>query len=392
MSEPPIADRATAESRTEVVMLTPEGRGAVATLLVSGPRALAVVDLLFESATGHAVTTEPAGRILFGRWRTSGEELVVCRRGADRVEIHSHGGHAAPASVVRSLVEHGCTSLSWQDWLCESENDPIVASARLALAQATTERTVGILLDQVQGALRKAINELRQRLEQGNLAVGQSLVAALVERSNTGLHLIEPWKVVLAGRPNVGKSSLINALVGYQRAIVFDTPGTTRDILTTAAAIDGWPIELSDTAGLRASEDELELAGVRLAEQRLAAADLVVLVFDRSTPWNAESQALIAAHPNAVIVHNKCDLPAAADDRPPGILTSAASGAGLGELQCLLSSRLVPNVPPPGAAAPFTAQQVASLRELKSLLEVGDVARAKAIIDNDPVWQCRAQR
>jgi tRNA modification GTPase len=392
MPEHLIPKQAASEPRTQVVLLTPEGRGAVATVLVNGPRASAVVELLFESASGRSVMTEPTGRILFGRWRTSGEELVVCRRGIDRVEIHSHGGHAAPAAIVRSLVQHGCSSLSWQDWLRASETDPIVDSAWLALAQATTGRTAAILLDQLQGTLRKAINEFGQFLGQGSLAAAQSLVAALLEQSNIGLHLIEPWKVVLAGRPNVGKSSLINALVGYQRAIVFDTPGTTRDILTTATALAGWPIELSDTAGLRSSEDELEVAGVQLAEQRLATADLIVLVFDNSTPWNAESQALIAAHQNSVVVHNKCDLPAAAGDRPAGILTSAVRGDGLGDLERLLSARLVPGAPPPGAAVPFTAQQVASLCELKSLLEFGDVAGAKAIIDSDPAWQCRGQR
>ena len=124
--------------------------------------------------------------------------------------------------------------------------------------------------------------------------------------------------MVLAGRTNVGKSSLLNALAGHGRAIVHHVPGTTRDAVTVATAIDGWPVELCDTAGLRPPDDAVERAGIELARERLAEADLVVLVADRSRPWSAEDQALRDQWPGAVLVHNKCDLPASAGERPAG--------------------------------------------------------------------------
>ena len=95
-----------------------------------------------------------------------------------------------------------------------------------------------------------------------------------------GRHLTRPWQVVLTGPPNTGKSSLLNAILGYSRAIVDPTAGTTRDVVTAVTALDGWPVEISDTAGIRATNAAVEQAGIRLAEQRIADADLVVLVLD----------------------------------------------------------------------------------------------------------------
>ena len=97
-----------------------------------------------------------------------------------------------------------------------------------------------------------------------------------------GRRLTAPWRVVVAGPPNVGKSSLVNALAGYQRSIVAPTPGTTRDVVTTRLAIDGWPVELADTAGVREATDALETQGVRLAREATAAADLCLWVLDAS--------------------------------------------------------------------------------------------------------------
>ena len=106
-------------------------------------------------------------------------------------------------------------------------------------------------------------------------------IAILLARADLGRHLVRPWSVVLAGPVNVGKSSLINALAGYGRSIVHHAPGTTRDAVTAATAIDGWPVELCDTAGLRPAATPVERAGIERAQERLAQADLAVLVFDR---------------------------------------------------------------------------------------------------------------
>ncbi len=180
--------------------------------------------------------------------------------------------------------------------------------------------------------------------------------------------MIHPWQVVVAGRPNVGKSSLINAIAGYQRAIVHDLPGTTRDIVGVQTALDGWPVEIFDTAGLRAAGDPIEQAGIDLAQGKIAAADLVVLVFDSSSPWTAADQDLFESHPSALLVSNKSDLPPVPGPQPAAMNVSAATSAGVEELCRAIAHRLVPHLPPPGAAVPFLPEQVERIGTYQELL------------------------
>jgi tRNA modification GTPase len=196
-----------------------------------------------------------------------------------------------------------------------------------------------------------------------------------------GRHLVEPWRVVLCGRPNVGKSSLINALVGYQRAIVHPLAGTTRDVVTAATAIDGWPIELADTAGLRRDGHPLEQAGIDLARQKMATADLLILVSDATQAWSEDDEALLRSWPKAILVHNKADLAPCRAPRPPGLSTSALTGEGIGELAVSVGTRLVPNPPPSGAPVPFTAGHVGLLvaaHQAASRQDLGAAAQALA--------------
>jgi tRNA modification GTPase len=355
---------------TRVVLLTAPGRAAIATLLVVGPQATEIVSRLFQPAGKKALDEQPVGRIVFGRWPTgaAGEEVVVCRRDADRVEINCHGGVAAPQAIVNSLVAAGCEELDWRSWMRASLADPLAAEAEIALADAPTERTARILLDQRGGALRRQFEAIAGELQTGDVAGASRLVDELLARANVGLHLAKPWRVVL---PNVGKCSLINALVGYERAIVHAAPGTTRDIVTALTALEGWPVELADTAGLRVGDEPLEAAGIELARRQAAEADLLLLVFDRSAAWSAEDEALLQAWPVALRVFNKCDLPAASDGSQ-GILVSAQSGEGLAELAKSIVARLVPQSPEPGEAVPFLKEHVELLEHLKERLAAGD--------------------
>jgi len=184
-----------------------------------------------------------------------------------------------------------------------------------------------------------------------------------------GLHLTKPWRVVVAGPPNAGKSSLINAMVGFRRSIVHHTPGTTRDAVTVSTAMDGWPVELCDTAGLNAEACGIEKAGVDLARQRISDADLTVLVFDLSLKWTAADQSLIEAFPNALLVHNKADLPHAEENRPAGFHTSALGGVGIDTLVENIAARLVSTPPPPGAAVPFTSEQIERVQEFARMVQ-----------------------
>ena len=371
--------------RTTAAALTPEGRGAIATVLVEGPEATQIVARLFHPAAGKPLASYPLGAIAFGRWNSAdGEELIVSRLAEHRVEIHCHGGKAAVVAILDSLRTAGCAVLSWSELLAQPGDDRIQSQAAEALARATTERTAAILLDQLNGTLASALGEVLCWLghnDDASLAAAHSAIAALESRIALGRHLTQPFRIVLAGRPNVGKSSLINALVGYRRSIVYDQPGTTRDVVTAATALDGWPVELSDTAGIRVTQESLEQEGVVRAQASLAAADLRVLVFDGSCAWSPADQALLESWPDAVVVHNKADL--LANDRSPrpsGIFTSALTSSGIDELIQALIVRLVPAPPAPGAAVPFRESQFQAITLASESLARGDRQAAVAIL------------
>ena len=362
-----------------LIQLTPPGRGAVATLRVEGPGALHVVQRHLLTRNGRPLADFQPGRIVIGQFVAQtprlpdaaemdtplpGEEVVVHRESDSAIELHCHGGQAAITRIEQILVNGGCRRISWQEWVYRQEADPFAAAARLALAAARTRRTAAILLDQYRGALRRAVEKIEASLQAGALDDARQGAEALLAHAQTGLHLARPWQVVIAGPPNVGKSSLVNAIAGYQRAIVHSTPGTTRDIVTLRTAIDGWPVEIFDTAGLREAGDEIERAGIDLARQRILAADLVVLVSDISQPWSERDTALLEACPGALLVHNKGDLPHARGPRPRGVELSAIGAEGIDALCEEIAQRLVPHPPLAGAAVPFEPEQVEQVRRV----------------------------
>jgi tRNA modification GTPase len=347
-----------------MIQLTPPGRGAVATLRVEGPGAIEAVQSQFHARGGRPLAEYPTDRMVIGHFgRDRGEEVVVRRCADNAVELHCHGGLAAVAMIEEALAAAGCRPVAWRDWAAAQCDDP-VAAALTALADARTERTAAIILDQFHGAFRRAFDEIRRAIELADDDAVQQKIDALLARADLGRHLVHPWRVVLAGRVNVGKSSLVNALAGYGRLIVHPMPGTTRDSVAVATAIDGWPVELCDTAGLRTGGDAVERAGIERTRERLAQADLAILVFDRAATWSADDQTLVDQWPGALLVHNKCDLPAASGDRPAGLWTSALRGDGIEDLLAAIAGRLAPNPPSPGAAVPLTPEQVEAVRRL----------------------------
>jgi tRNA modification GTPase len=350
---------------TAFSVLTPTGRGAVAVVAVAGPAAVTAVEPYFQARNRKPLSEQKIARIVYGNWQTDGEDLVVCRRDSECVEVHCHGGSQAVATIVADLVSVGCVEISWQQWLTRSETCPLRVEAQFELSQAASTRAALILLDQFHGALRNELSEIVQLLR-ANSSDARKRIERLLGTAELGLHLTRPWQVVIAGRPNVGKSSLINALVGYRRAIVFDQPGTTRDVLTASTMIDGWPISLSDTAGLHRAYDELEVAGIELAKERLADANLVIWVFDASQLPGDSLQAEMERQieelglqvpAKRLLVLNKIDRASDLAVPESGIATSATDGTGIEELLAAISGALVPVVPPAEAAVVFTEQQ-----------------------------------
>ena len=335
---------------TRVSVLTPAGAGAIATVSVTGPQAWGLARWLFRTAGGKPLPDAPElHRFWVGRI-ADGDEVVLAVHAVEPevcVELHGHGGRRVVRRTVEAFTARGCV-----------ESPPEAPPwHRLGLAweflsRAPTLRTANVLLDQAHGAFDWAVRAAIDAIDAGRDPL--PILAELVRYAPVSRHLVEPWQVVVAGPPNVGKSSLVNALAGYQRAVVSPTPGTTRDVVTTTLAFDGWPVELADTAGLRDAAG-LEAEGVERARSRLKRAEVILWVLDATAAepeYPDEATWFAGWGAKWGVVVNKTDI---GRTRPQtAIPVSAATGDGIPRLIAELVGQLVPVAPPPGAAVPFS--------------------------------------
>jgi tRNA modification GTPase len=362
---------------TLAACLTPPGTGAIATIGVRGPSAWDIVRGLFRRSSqgGKPLPDDPEpGRVWCGRLGADVADEVVlavkANRPLPRVEVHCHGGQQVVRLLLDAIVQRGARICSGQEFECLTAADPLQALAAAALAAAPTARTAAILLDQCHGAFHRAIDG------------GAETITRSARFARLGRHLVEPWKVVFAGAPNVGKSSLLNALAGYQRSIVAPTPGTTRDVVTTTVALDGWPVELADTAGLRQDAGALEGQGIERARGALTSADLCLWVFDAG----AEPTWPDLPPERVLPVVNKVDLAPLWDLSQAGgaVHVSARTGAGLAKLCDAVVRRLIPHAPAPGEAVPFTPELCDAVEEAYAHLTAGRIDDARLVLAGLP--------
>jgi tRNA modification GTPase len=315
---------------------------------------------------------------VFGRWTGAaegpGEDLVVVRRGADDLEIHCHGGLAASEAVIASLELFGAARQAWPAWLRAGGTPEIEVEAREALAIAGGPKAVRILSRQLAGGLEAEMVRAKGLLADGRVAEARVALDRLSRAARVGLRLARPWRVVLAGSVNAGKSSLVNALAGHARSIVSPEPGTTRDLLETRVVLDGWEIDLVDTAGLRedGGDDEaigVEQAGIARAVAAREEADLVLRVVDGRQVGMGKPA--VTAN-RELVVASKADLLGGAVHAVEisGVVwTSATSGAGVAALATEIVRRLVPEESQEPAildgGVPFTERQMALVEELR---------------------------
>ncbi|MFM1903089.1 MAG: tRNA modification GTPase MnmE [Planctomycetota bacterium] len=357
-----------------VALLTPKGRGALAVIGVAGPAACELADRLFAAHGGRPLAARADGSLCVGRWHgqhgleAAGEELVVVRRSAESLEIHCHGGLAAPEAVLASLEAVGAIRQSWQTWVSEATESEVDREARLLLSGVAGPRNARILARQLAGCLEREIERI------AGLEPGPDRAAAaerLLRASRVGLRLAEPWRVVLAGPVNAGKSSLVNALAGHARSIVSAEPGTTRDLVTTRVVLGGWEIDLVDAAGLRPDDAETsatERAGIARALAAAAGADLVI----RVEAFEAGEAASTPAGDGELRAVTKRDL--APENWQPSsdlVATSAVTGSGIAELAAAIVARLVPEEQEDpellAGPVPFTSRQVELLQRLGTI-------------------------
>ncbi len=368
-------------------VLTPRGRGAVASIRLRGNGAELdrLTGALLRPGNQKPIGDQPLFRIALCHWGPApAEEVVVCRRDEATIDIHCHGGDVAVRRILADLERAGCQTVSAGE-VQAAESSRFAVECFEALANAPTLRTANILLEQCSGTLRAATESLRDELaaDPHNAARWIAQIDSLHGWAEFGRHLTVPWNVVILGRPNVGKSSLLNALAGFHRAIVYDEPGTTRDVISTETAFDGWPVRLVDTAGLRVAVDPLETAGIALARDAGAAADGRLLLVDTSQSPLPEDRKLLADWPDSLIVAHKADLPDAWGGQIPNgaLRVSARTGFGLETLMEAITKRLVPRLPSPGTAVPVAPRHVELLTVAREALFAGDVAACRNAID-----------
>ena len=286
----------------QVKHLTASGRGAVAVLGVHGSDSEALCATLtahFKSVNGQLPHQMANGRIVYGKWATPdglSEDVVIVRCGDVDWEICCHGGSAAVERIVRCFPN------------CTDPIDNEKSSLDRLLLNCRTLRTAEYILAQRNCVLKDFLERLGNESE----AACREMVANCLELKTFARHLTSPWSVAIAGCPNAGKSSLLNQLIGYDRSIVFEAPGTTRDRIDASTVIDGWPFEFADTAGIRsATDDQIEEAGIGIAESTFRAADVGLLVVDSRYGLRSVDESLLANNPcerPVAIVWNKIDL------------------------------------------------------------------------------------
>ena len=373
---------------TICAVATPPGTGGLGVFRVSGPNAFSVCDKVLrqrrqcETYAGH---TLHRARVVDGKETVDNVLIAIFHApksytGENVVEISCHGGPVPMRRVLSLLLANGARmaepgeftlraflngkmDLAQAEAVCDIINARTTQAHQLAqsLGAGALSQEVGRIRDLLLGDLARIeasidfpedVGELDYSLCRAELCRVEADLSALLATANRGILYREGAKVALVGRPNVGKSSLMNALLRVSRAIVTPIPGTTRDVIEETLNVKGIPVRLLDTAGLRETEDVVERIGVERTEESLAAADLVILVLDSSAGPNDEDLALlarIASRPH-LIVCNKFDLidsvPSSPADggRGPGdggVLASALTGFGIDSLEEAIAGALL---------------------------------------------------
>lgn len=401
---------------TIVAISTPVGRGGLGVVRLSGPRSRHVAEEILHFkrtvrwqswAVQMAELTDTGGAVVdqamvsfFAQPRSYTAE--------DLVEISCHGSPVVLRLCVERAVECGARIAEPGEFTLRAYVNGRIdlprAEAVRDLIDATTLYQARVAAQQIEGSVSRRIqpakeqlvelislleagidfaeddvsvapaDEILRRLEPIEIAIRQ-----LVASFGAGKLVYQGFTLTIAGRPNVGKSSLFNRLLEQDRAIVTEIPGTTRDTVSESTAIEGVPVKLVDTAGIRAGQDVVESLGIERSYQAMADADLTLLVLDSSTPLTEEDHALLQrlSDRRPLVVGNKCDLPSRLSGVPDLLAVSAVTGAGIDVLKQAILARLAPE----GLAAPESGS-ITSIRHERLLEEsLEALANARKAID-----------
>jgi len=361
---------------------TPFGISGISIIRISGPEALALARRMFKPSGGtcawkshhlyHGDLVSADGQSILDEVLISFMRKPRSFTGEDVIEINCHGNPVVVQSILNNLQELGCRlarpgEFSERAFL-NNRLDLSQAEALSTMICAKSAKAYAMGLSQLKGSLSKAIEDLRLLLiesvafletsidfsEDAGHEKNPEMPAQLNQALERIQHLVSSYRsarayteginVIITGKPNVGKSSLLNALTGRKKAIVTDVPGTTRDLITDTIHISGVPVHLMDTAGIREPQNVIEQEGINLVWERLADADVVMVMLDVSKPMTDEDDMMIDKNQSGtlIVVLNKIDLPRAWETKtvekrfPPEtkfLEISVKSGTGLEALK-----------------------------------------------------------
>ncbi|MBS4024943.1 MAG: tRNA uridine-5-carboxymethylaminomethyl(34) synthesis GTPase MnmE [Clostridia bacterium] len=330
---------------------TPPGEGGIGIIRVSGPESWLIAGSFFKSASGKEIHELPSHTVNYGHFldqqgNIMDECLVTVMRGPktftreDTVEINCHGGFLPLQQVMKVLLSGGVRLAEPGEFtkraFLNGRIDLAQAESIIDIIRAKTEHGLLLAVNQLRGNLSVKLAEIRTNLlkmlaafeanidfpeddvppvdyQQVDREIDQAIgqLSILIESWNEGKIYIDGLKTVIAGRPNVGKSSLLNVLAKEERAIVTDIPGTTRDVIEEIINLKGVPLKIIDTAGIRETTDLVEKLGVEKSLSTLDKADLVLMVIDATSPLTEEDRMVLhkVAEKNTIVLLNKADLP-----------------------------------------------------------------------------------
>jgi tRNA modification GTPase len=371
---------------TIAAIATPAGEGGIGIVRISGPDAERIATALFVRATAENGTLK-SHMLHYGTIRDPKTDknldqvlLTIMRKprsytGEDVVEVHCHGGVFVVRRILGLILSEGARHAEPGEFtkraFLNGRVDLAQAEAVLDLIEARTERGADLALSQIKGELSNWVGDLREELldilAQVEAAIDfpeediefldrpgliskidglRRKIIGITDTYDWGRLIREGVRICICGRPNVGKSSLFNALLGAERVIVTPTPGTTRDVIEESINLDGLPVVLWDTAGIRETMDQVEQIGVNLSRQHFDKSEAVLVVLDGSEPLIADDRVFLSSteKKKGLIVINKIDLERAVDldelrqvaGDKKFVMVSARHGQGVEDLRSSL--------------------------------------------------------
>ncbi len=415
------------QNRTIAAIATPLGEGGIGTVRISGENALDIADKVFKSVSGKKIADQRGYTALFGETHSHGEHIddtvaLIFRApksytGEDTAELSCHGGRLVLKKVLRAVLDNGAVLAEAGEFtkraFLNGKLDLTQAESIMGLISAESEAELKLSGAGLTGSIRKKIEEIKADLTftAASIAVyadypdeelpelqpdrfsnmlkkSKESLNELLCNYDAGRILREGIETAIVGKPNVGKSTLMNLLVGFNRSIVTEIAGTTRDVVEDTVLVGDITLKLCDTAGIRETDDIVENAGIDLANEKIKGAELVLAVFDGSEQLDKNDKLLLQKikGKKAIVVLNKSDISTLHDiskfENLPTVIISAKNGDGAKALQDTIANvTKVNKINPDSVVLCAERQRDCAVRAFSAISEAEDTLLSGNTID-----------